>query len=164
MLVIKPKTQGAGIVDVLAKVANSALAKKVINSSISKKVLEHATKENFQKAANSAIGKQLTKAVVSGVANASEKAANSTLKHFGVTAEPGLVSNAIQQAANKELTKYYQPPPKVAISTNAKKGIAKYNYMRTLPSAPRKRAHSPSKPGRKKKRRRTNSGRGIILE
>ena len=80
MLVIKPRTHGAGIIDIISKVANSALAKKVINSTVGKKVIQKATKDNLIKAANSAIGKQLQTAVVKGVANASEKAANSTFE------------------------------------------------------------------------------------
>ena len=43
MLVIKPRAQGGGIFDVIAKAANSALAKKVItaatNSTLAKKAL-----------------------------------------------------------------------------------------------------------------------------
>ena len=108
MLVIKSRAQGAGIFDVIAKAANSALAKKVItsavnkaaNSSLAKKVVnsgiakkvidsgvgktiaENITKENFKKAANSAIGKQLQKAVVTGVANAAEKVTTSGSKNL----------------------------------------------------------------------------------
>ena len=59
MLVIKPRAQGAGLIDIISKVTNSALAKKVISSAVGKKIIEKATKENFRKAANSAIGKQL---------------------------------------------------------------------------------------------------------
>ena len=36
MLVIKSRAQGAGIFDVIAKAANSALAKKVITSAVNK--------------------------------------------------------------------------------------------------------------------------------
>ena len=108
MLVIKPRAQGGGIFDVIAKATNSALAKKVItaatnstlakkalNSGIAKKVIDsgvgktvakNITKENFIKAANSAIGKQLQKAVVTGVSNAAEKAATSGLQKLGFTA------------------------------------------------------------------------------
>ena len=96
MLVIEPRAQGGGIFDVIARAANSALAKKVItsavnkaanstvakkviNSGVAKKVLDSAvgktiaeniTKENFKKAANSAIGRQLTKTVADKVDNA----------------------------------------------------------------------------------------------
>ena len=112
MLVIKSRAHGGGIFDVIAKAANSALAKKVItsavnkaansslakkvvNSGIAKKVIDsgvgktiakNITKENFQKAANSAIGKQLQKAVVTGVSNAAEKAATTGLEKLGFTA------------------------------------------------------------------------------
>ena len=53
MLVIRPRTQGAGIFDVFSKVANSAYAKKVIHSAVGKKIVEQATKENFRKVENS---------------------------------------------------------------------------------------------------------------
>ena len=112
MLVIKSRAHGAGIFDVIAKAANSALAKKVItsavnkatNSNLAKKVVnsgiarkvidsgvgktiaENVTKENFKKAANSAIGKQLQQAVVTGVDNAIEKAATAGLQKLGFLA------------------------------------------------------------------------------
>ena len=53
---------------------NSGIAKKVINSGVGKTIAENITKENFKKAANSAIGRQLQKAVVTRVANTAEKA------------------------------------------------------------------------------------------
>ena len=86
MLVIKPKypPEGAGFIDVISKVANTALAKKVIDSGIGKKVVEKATKENFQKVANSAIGKQLQSSLVKGVADVSEKAANTAFQKLGL--------------------------------------------------------------------------------
>ena len=99
MLVIRPRTQGAGIFDVISKVANSALAKKVINSAVGKQVIKHATKENFKKAANSAIGKQLKSAVVSGIANASEKVANDAFQKLGAV-NPG-VGKVSEKVVNK---------------------------------------------------------------
>ena len=79
MLVIKPRAQGAGIVDIFSKVANSALAKKVINSAVGRKVIEQATKENFKKAANSAIGKQIQSSFVKRIIDASKK---QLIQHF----------------------------------------------------------------------------------
>ena len=88
MLVIRPRTQGAGIFDVFSKVANSGLLKKVINSGVGKKIVQQATKENFRKVENSAIGKQLQTAVVKGAADAAEKAANTTFQKLGISSEP----------------------------------------------------------------------------
>ena len=45
MLVVKPRSQGGGIFDVISKVANSALAKKAINSAIGKKSLSKQQKK-----------------------------------------------------------------------------------------------------------------------
>ena len=53
MLVIKPRAQGARLIDVFSKVANPALAEKVISSAEGKKVIEKATKENFKKSSKS---------------------------------------------------------------------------------------------------------------
>ena len=90
----------SGIYDVIVRAANSALAKKVINSAVdkaatstiakniinsgvTKKVLDSAvgktiaeniTRENFKKAAHSAIGNQLAKVVAEKVDDAFEKA------------------------------------------------------------------------------------------
>ena len=112
MLVIKSRAHGAGIFNVIAKAANSALAKKVItsavnkavnsnlakkvvksgiakrviNSTVGKTIAENVTKENFKKAANSAIGKQLQKAVVTGVDNAIERATTAGLQKLGFSA------------------------------------------------------------------------------
>ena len=106
MLVIKPRVEGSGIFDVIVRAANSALAKKVIssavdkaatstiakkviNSGVAKKVLDSAvgktiaeniTKENFKKAANSAIGNQLAKVVAEKVDDAFEKATKAGLQ------------------------------------------------------------------------------------
>ena len=55
MLVIKLRAQGAGIFDVIAKAANSALAKKVITSAVNK-----ATNSSLaKKVVNSGIAKKL---------------------------------------------------------------------------------------------------------
>ena len=173
MLVIKPRAQGGGIFDVIAKAANSALAKKVItaatnstlakkalNSGIAKKVIDsgvgktvakNITKENFIKAANSAIGKQLQKAVVTGVSNAAEKAATTGLQKLGFPAPSNV-----------------KPTPDWTVSPNPS----------TLPpqlgtqSQPRKskvgskRPRPPGTPGPfgHKKRKQKKIGKGIILE
>ncbi len=68
MLIVESKNivkKGAGLFDVaksiLGKASNSALAKKVINST---------TTSNLKRAANSALGKELQKSVLSGVTSA----------------------------------------------------------------------------------------------
>ena len=150
MLVIKPRTEGAGFFDIFSKVANSALTKKVINSTIGKKVIEKATKDNLVKAANSAIGKEIQSAVVKGVADASERAANSAFKKLGVSAPPtGLVAKTSEQALNK-----------LGIAAPEKKVLEKVFAATTLPTRKRKLY----RPGRSKKNRKTNNGAGIILE
>ena len=153
MLVIKPKTQGAGIFDVISKVANSALAKKVINSTVGKKVIEKATKENLVKAANSAIGKQVQTAVVKGVADASEKVANSTFQKLGLP--PGTVARAAENAANSTLKEIGITP--------AEKEVLEQVFTAT--TLPKKRKQLSYTPGRSKKRKRAKAlGTGIILE
>ena len=152
MLVIKPRTQGAGIFDVISKVANSTLARKVINSAVGKKVIEKATKDNLIKAANSTIGKQLKTAVVKGVADASEKAANSAFQKLGISSpKPGVVAKASEKAANSAFEKLGISPEKVALEK-----------VFAAVSTPQKRKLS-TKPGRSKKRRKT-LGTGIVLE
>ena len=150
MLVVKPRTQGAGIFDVISKVANSTLARKVINSAVGKKVIEKATKDNLIKAANSTIGKQLKTAVVKGVADASEKAANSAFQKLGISAPPaGLVAKTSEKALNE-----------LGISAPEKKVLDKVFAASTFPTRKRKLYQ----PGRSKKRRRRTEGAGIILE
>ena len=157
MLVIRPRTQGAGIIDVISKVANSALAKKVINSTLGKKVIQQATKENFKKAANSAIGKQLQSAVVKGVANASEKAANSASQKLGFTVKPGQVAEAAEKAINYALQNISEPE-KIALEKVYASSLA-------VPAAGGHKRKLSTKPGRSKKRRRAKAlGTGIILE
>ena len=148
MLVIKPRTQGAGLVDVISKVVNSALAKKVINSAVGKKVIEKATKENFKKAANSAIGKQLQTAVVKKVADASEKAANSAFQKLGIS-NPGVTAKTSEKVLNSTLQN---------LGIQEKIALDKV-FNHALPN-PRKR----KLPGRKKGKKRRAFGSGIILE
>ena len=142
MLVIKPKYlthEGEGIAEIISKIANSGVVKKVAASSVAKKVLNQATKKNFQKAANSALGKTLKSAVISGVANATEKVADNTLKKLGVTSvDPKTVSSAVTSVADSALERLGVPPQK------AKK---------------RKKSTKPSISKRHKK-----TGTGIILE
>ena len=152
MLVIKPRTQGAGIIDIFSKVANSALAKKVINSTIGKKVIEKATKENLVKAANSAIGKQVQTAVVKGVADASEKVANSTFQKLGLP--PGTVAKAAEKAANSTLKEFGIIPEKEVLE-----------QVFAATTLPKKRKQLSYTPGRSKKRKKAKAvGTGIILE
>ena len=150
MLVIKPRAQGAGLVDIISKVAYSALAKKVVNSAVGKKVIEKATKENFKKAANSAIGKQLQSSIVKGVADASEKAANSAFQKLGIS-NPGVTAKTSEKALNSALQN---------LGIQEKIALDKV-FNDTLPN-PRKR--KISKPGRKKGKKRRAFGSGIILE
>ena len=152
MLVIKPRAQGAGLVDIISKVANSALAKKVVNSAVGKKVIEKATKENFKKAANSVLGKQLQSAVVKGVADASEKAANSAFQKLGISTEPGLVAKTSEKAVNSALQN---------LGIQEKIALDKV-FNDTLPPPSRKR--KVQRPGRKKGKKRRAFGTGIILE
>ena len=151
MLVVKPRSQGGGIFDVISKVANSALAKKAINSAIGKKIIEQATKENFKKAANSAIGQQLKKSIVSGIANASEKAVNSTLEKAGISSKPGVVAGVSEKAANSLLEKIGFSPDSTIKPTPPK----------IVPPKLSKRKRPLS---RQKGKRRRKIGKGIILE
>ena len=160
MLVIRPRTKGAGIFDVFSKVANSAFLKKVINSGVGKKIVEQATKENFRKVANSAIGKQLQTAVVKGAADAAEKAANTTFQKLGISSEPGFVAKASEKAANSALQKLGLT--ELQNSASAKKALEKVFAATTLP-APKGRKRKRSKPGRRPAKRKI-IGSGIILE
>ena len=147
MLVIKPRypPEGAGLIDVISKVANSSLAKKVINSNIGKKIVEKATKENFQKAANSAIGQQLQSSLVKGVANASEKAANTAFEKLGLEPVKG-VAKASEEAAKRVLKEIGVAPTEEKLKTAFKK-IQKRK--------------APNSFSRKKRRK---IGTGIVLE
>ena len=158
MLVVKPRTEGAGIFDVFSKVANSALT-KTINSTIGKKIVEKATKDNFIKAANSAIGKQLQTAVVKGVADASEKAADLVLKKLGAPIKPGIVKKVTEKAAESALEKLGIEKETSADSTFQKLGIKRKTADSVLGKKKRKLS---STPGISKKRKRI--GAGIILE
>ena len=70
---------GSGIFDIaknlLQKSSSAAIAKKVINST---------TANNLKRAANSAVGKELQKHVLSGVSKASERAAESVFDKLGI--------------------------------------------------------------------------------
>ena len=173
MLVIKSRAHGGGIFDVIAKAANSALAKKVItsavnkaansslakkvvNSGIAKKVIDsgvgktiakNITKENFQKAANSAIGKQLQKAVVTGVTNAAEKAVTTGLEKLRFPA-PSTPDWAVSPNPSTL-------PPQLGTQSQPRKS-----------KVGSKRPRPPGTPGPSshKKRKRKKIGKGIILE
>ena len=158
MLVIRPRTtQGAGVFDVISKVANSTLARKVINSAVGKKVIEQVTKENLKKAANSAIGKQLQTAVVKGVADATEKAANATFQKIGISPQPG-VRKASEKAVKSGLQKLGLSQPALE-----KVALEQVFAATTLPAPKGQKRKISSKPGRSKKKKRS-IGRGIILE
>ena len=157
MLVIRPRTQGAGIFDVFSKVTNSAFAKKLINSAVGKKIIEQATKENLRKVANSTIGKQLQTAVVKGAADAAEQAANTTFKKLGISSQPGLVGKASEKAANSALQKLGLSGP-----ASEKAVLEKVFAATTLPAPKGRKRKISTTPGRRKKKRRVGSG--IILE
>ena len=157
MLVIRPRTQGAGIFDVITKVANSAFAKKVINSAVGKKIIQQATKENLRKVANSTIGKQLQTAVVKGAADAAEKAANTTFQKLGISSQPGFVAKASEKAANSALQK-------LGLSGLPEKAVLEKVFAATtLPAGQKRKLLTPGR--QKKKRKRAKAfGNGIILE
>ena len=169
MLVIE--SRGAGIFDVISKVANSALVNKAINSTIGKQVIKHATKENFKKAAESAIGKQLKTAFVNKVADASEKVAANTLQQLGIESKPGVIAKAAKKVTNSALqnTGLWKEPDegklalkKLGIKLPRKrkrdKGIAASAFTRLGISRKHQRELSRL-PGRKRRK-----GAGIILE
>ena len=172
MLVIK--SRGAGIFDVIAKAANSAFSKKVIisavnkasnsnlvqkvvksgipnkliNSTVGKTIAENVTKENFQKAANSAIGKQLKKAVVTGVDNAIEKAATAGLQKLSF----------LPPAATSELQKLIVPAESL-IPTGSKRPYQSENKKLIPPGSKRPLTGVGRIKGKRRK-----IGKGIILE
>ena len=163
MLVIRPRTEGAGIFDIFSRVANSALAKKVINSTVGKKVIEQVTKENLRKAVDSAIGKKLQTAVVKGVADATERAANATFQKIGISSpvQPGAIAKVTEKATTSGLQKLKLS----ALSQPAleKEVLEQVLAASTIPTPPKGRKRKiASTPGRSKKKKRT--GFGIILE
>ena len=176
MLVIE--SRGAGIFDVISKVANSALASKVINSAlankainstIGKQVIKQATKENFKKAAESAIGKQLKTAFVNKVADASEKIAANTLQKLGIESKPGVIAKTAKKVTNSALqnTGLWEEPKKkksalkkhgIILPKKKEEDIAGAAFTRL--GIPRKHQPELSRlPGRKRRK-----GAGIILE
>ena len=179
MLVIKSRAQGAGIFDVIAKAANSALTKKVItsainkaansnlakkvvksgiankviNSTVGKTIAENVTKENFKKAANSAIGKQLQKAVVTGVDNAIEKATTAGLQKLNFLPKTA-------PAATSELQKLIVPlNVESLISTGSKRPYQSKKKKLIPPGSKRKIGGVGRIKGKRRK-----IGKGIILE
>jgi hypothetical protein len=70
---------GSGIFDVakniIQKSSNSAIAKKVLNS---------ATAKNLKRAADSAVGQEIKKSVLSGVSEASKNAAEGAFEKLGL--------------------------------------------------------------------------------
>ena len=152
MLVIPPKysVHGEGLADIISKIANSGIARKVVNSSITKKVLNQATKKNLQKAANSALGKQLKSAVVSGVANASEKVADSAFKKLGISdtvLSPKTVHSTVTSATDSAFQKL---------------GIATPEPKKPESKKRKRKLKTTSKPSHTKRKR--TKGFGIVLE
>ena len=71
--------KGSGLFDIaknlIQKTTNSALAKKVINS---------ATTGNLKRAANSAVGKEIQKGLLSGVKSATESVSQNEFEKLGI--------------------------------------------------------------------------------
>jgi len=94
MLEIEPKylPSGSGIFDIarsiIQKSSNSALAKKLLNSATAKNlkrtVLNSATAKNLKRAADSAIGQEIKKSVLSGITEASKGAAEGAFQKLGL--------------------------------------------------------------------------------
>ena len=88
----KYSPSGTGIFDIarsiIQKSSNSALAKKVLNSAtaknLKKKVFNSATAKNLKRAADSAIGQEIKKSVLSGVTEASKSAAEGAFQKLGL--------------------------------------------------------------------------------
>ena len=77
MLNIEPKyIVGSGIFDIARKLTNSTAVKKIINST---------AKKNWKRAANSVIGKEIKKSVLSGVSEASKNAAEGAFQQLGIS-------------------------------------------------------------------------------
>ena len=92
MLDIESKYSGAGIFDIAKKLiqksSTGAIAKKVLNSATAKKVLNSTTAKNLKRAANSAIGQEIKKSVLTGVTEASKNAAEGAFAKLGLPAPP----------------------------------------------------------------------------
>ena len=77
MLDIEPKyVVGGGIFDIARKLTNSTVAKKIISSTATK---------NLKRAADSAIGQEIKKSVLSGVSEASKNAAEGAFQQLGIS-------------------------------------------------------------------------------
>ena len=80
MLDIPPKYEtGSGIFDIAKK-----LIQKTASTDIGKKVLDSATTKNLKRAADSTIGKELTKQVLIGVAKGTQNATESAFAQLGI--------------------------------------------------------------------------------
>lgn len=93
MLDIEPKYySGAGIFDITKKLfqkaSTSAIAKKVLNSASAKKVLNSTTAKNLKRAANSAVGQEIKKSVLTGVTEATKNAAEGAFAKLGLPPPP----------------------------------------------------------------------------
>ena len=77
MLDIEPKyIVGGGIFDIARKLANTTASKKIISSTATK---------NLKRAADSAIGQEIKKSVLSGVSEASKNAAEGAFQQLGIS-------------------------------------------------------------------------------
>lgn len=80
MLDIPPKfKRGSGIFDIAKKIVE-----KSANSNIGQKVLNSATTKNLKRAADSAIGQEIKKSVISGVAKGAKNATESAFTQLGI--------------------------------------------------------------------------------
>ena len=94
MLEIESKytPSGTGLFDIarsiIQKSSKSALAKKVLSSATAKnlkhKVLNSVTAKNLKRAADSAIGQEIKKSVLSGLTEASKSAAEGAFQKLGL--------------------------------------------------------------------------------
>ena len=82
MLDIEPKylpSSGKGLFDIGKKIIQRST-----NSALAKKILGSATAKNLKKAADSAIGQEIKKGVLSGVTEASKSAAEGAFQKLGI--------------------------------------------------------------------------------
>ena len=123
-----------------------------MNSAVAKKIAENLTEENFKKAANSAIGKQLEKAIETKVANASEKA----LQKLKIpTAQ--IFPKEIGSKRKLEFPENFTLTPKKIPDSFPKNFPKKIGHKRKILAV-------VPKVGSRKKGKRRKIGRGIILE
>ena len=100
---------------------------------------------NIQKAANTAIGKQLQSSLVKGIASASEKAANTAFEKLGLEPVQG-VAKATEDAAHTVLKEIGVEPTEEKLKSAFKK------------------IQKRKAPGSFSRKKRRKIGKGIVLE